>query len=219
MTITQIIAMARKKLLEQTEEIFSSDDLLLYANLTKDEMAKLYLNENLVKVNTLNFVNGSVAVPTDWNGFYYATDNSAPNVGNDYVKVDVEEYQAGAYERMITELQGNLLLFPVETKTIYAYSYKKTADMALSPTIVNPPTELDDYLHEVIVYGIVYRALEDAQDFDLAKYYETKYKTMFRERTAYLSKLEKGNQQSGALLEPLPDLGFNSFGVGNPNGF
>ena len=212
MITTQIINLARRKILESTEEIFDNETLLLYANLCKDELVKRYLGKKLIKNTTLNFSGGSVAKPTNWNGHYFSSDNPNPNQGTEYKFVSIEDFQNGAYPYMLCEDGDNLKVYPVSVATLYTWYWSKTTDMALSPSIVNPPTELDDLLHECIVYGIVYRALEDAQDFELSKFFNDKFEAEFEKRTMAISQLEESSQEAGSLLNPLPDLNFSAFG-------
>jgi len=45
MTTVQILQRVRKRLLELSDEIFTDDDLLAYANDTKDDLSKRLLND------------------------------------------------------------------------------------------------------------------------------------------------------------------------------
>lgn len=218
MTIAQILQLARRKILEQTEEIFDNETLLLYANLRKDEMTQRYPANRFVKRGTLSFTNGSVARPTDWNGHYYSSSSQTPNSGQEYKLVSLEDFQNGTYPYMITESEGDILVFPTSVGTVYTWYYKKLTDMALTPTVVNPPVELNDAFHRPMVYGIVSDAFEDAQDFELSKFYTDKFEAEFERACMTVSALEESSQEAGALLSPLPDLGFSGqANVNNPD--
>lgn len=215
MTITQIINLARRKILEETEEIFDNDTLVLYANLRKDEIAQRYLANRLVKRSSLSFSGGTVVRPADWNGHYFSASSQTPNAGYEYKLVSLEDFQNGVYPYMITESEGNILVFPTNVAVVYTWYYKKLTDMALTPAVVNPPVELNDAFHRSIMYGIVSDAFEDAQDFELSKFYTDKFEAELERASMTVSALEESSQEAGALLSPLPDLNFS--GQGNTN--
>lgn len=218
MTITQIISLARRKILETTEEIFSNETLLLYANMRKDEIAKRYLANRLVKPATLSFTNGVATRPTDWNGHYFSSSSQNPNQGYEFKLVSLADFQNGTQPYMITESDGNILVFPQSVSTVYTWYYKKLTDMALTPNVVDMPTELDDAFHRPLMYGIVADAFEDAQDFELSKFYTDKFEAELERASMTVSELEESTQEAGALLSPLPDLGFSgSGGNSDPN--
>ena len=219
MTSAQIIALARKKIMEKTDEIFSDDDLLLYANNGKDEIASRYLGKRLIKPAVLSFSGGSVSKPTDWNGHYFSATSNTPNQGNEVKLVSIEDYQNGSKPYMITESEGNLLCYPTSLSTIYTWYYKKLSDMALGSSPVNPPSELHTEFHMPIVYYIICQALEDAQDFELSKYFGDKYESEYQKKASIVSDLEKGTQEAGSLLNPLPDLNFGGYSIasGSPD--
>lgn len=217
MTITQIINLARRKILESTEEIFDTDTLVLYANLRKDEIAKRYLGKKLVKPSVIVFTNGVATKPTDWNGHYYSSSSSVPNSGYEFKLVSLDDFQNGTYPYMLTESEENLLVYPVATGQVNTWYYKKLADMAITPAVVNPPTALDDAFHKPIMYGVVSDAFEDAQDFELSKFYTDKFEAEFERAAMTVSQLEESSQEAGALLSPLPDLGFSGYGGGSNN--
>lgn len=212
MTSAQIIALARKKIMEKTDEIFSDDDLLLYANNGKDEIAMRFLGKKLIKPATLVFSGGSVTKPTDWNGHYYASTSNVPRQGTEVKLVSIEDYQNGVKSHMVTESEGNLLCYPTTLGTVYFWYYKKLTDMALGSSPVNPPSELNTAFHMPIVYYIIGQALEDAQDFELSKYFNDKYENEYTKQAQIVSDLEKGTQEAGSLLSPLPDLNFGGSG-------
>lgn len=215
MRTVDIIKLARKKLLENTQEIFSDDDLLLYANLTKDELAKRYLGNRGIKKATLTFVSGEVTRPTDWNGAYFINDTGAKG-GNEYKMVNIGDFYADKYAYMVTEEDGKLINNTGATSLTFWY-FKKLSDLASGETPIDPPTELDDFLHELIIYGIVWRGFEDAQDFELSKYFKDKFEAEYTIRTSHLSELEEAPMESGEMFEPLPDLNFTGYGASDPN--
>lgn len=215
MTTEQILKLARKKLLETSSEIFSDEDLLLYANLSKDEIASRYLADNLIKSTVLDFTSGSATIPADFNSVYYINDTGQKD-GIKYVFVDLKQYLQNDMSNMVTEENGVFKNNQNKTSLTMWY-YSTLPDLALLPTIVNPSTSLKPLLHELIVYGIVYRAFEDAQDFELSKYFKDKFEAEYTIRTNNLSELEENPKQSGQMFDALPDLNFNGYSSDNPN--
>lgn len=215
MRTVDILKLARKKLLENTQEIFSDDDLLLYGNMTKDELAKRYVGNRLIKKATLVFTSGAVTRPTDWNGAYFINDTGLKG-GNQYKMVNIGDFYADKYPYMVTEEDGNLITNTGAPQLTFWY-YKKLTDMASGETPVDPPIELDDFLHELIIYGIVYRGFEDAQDFELSKYFKDKFEAEYTIRTSHLSGLEESPMEAGELFQPLPDLNFSGYQSQDPN--
>lgn len=215
MRTVDILKLSRKKLLENTQEIFSDDDLILYGNLTKDELAKRYLGNRGIKKATLSFSGGEVTRPTDWNGGYFAN-STGQKGGTEYKFVNITDFYADKYPNMIVEEDGKLKT-NTNASQLTVWYYKKLSDLAITPTQVDPPSELDDFLHELIIYGIVWRGFEDAQDFELSKYFKDKFEAEYTIRTSHLSELEEAPMESGEMFEPLPDLNFSGYGASDPN--
>lgn len=214
MTTAQILKLARRKLLEATTEIFSDDDLLLYANISKDELAKRFLGKSLIKKTTLTFVNGYADKPSDYNGLRYAYP-SADSKDFQFRSTNSEDFRKERFNRMLT-IEGNKFrVYPESTQTVEMIYWAKLADLGISPEIINPPEELDDLLHELISYGIVWRAFEDLQDFELSRFFKDKWEADFELKKMTLNELDRGADESFELFEPLPDLNFTGYAISN----
>lgn len=194
-----MILMARNKILEKTEVIFSDAQLLLFANQSKDDIALKAPNQDHLTMTTLGFVAGLATKPTDFQTHYLTKDSSTPGVGNEYFWMNIKDFQKGVattgLTRLISQMGSNLQIFPVENKTLYTWYYKKLPDMALADVC-----PLQQGFQEACMYGIVYRAFEDLQDFELGKYFETIYKTKIIEKGRDISLSDENSRNNGALF-------------------
>lgn len=198
LTASQIISLTRKKILEQSTQIFSDDDLLLYANLAKDEVAKRLFSNDLIKPTTLIFSSGAATKPTDFESHYLSKDSQTPGQGNEFKFVSLQDFRAGKYDRMLTLVNGQIVVFPTNTALVYMDYYKKLDDMTL-----NGSCPLDAALHLSIVYKTAELAFQDLQDFDLSKYFSDKFEIEFGIKGQSISFSEESAQESGELLNPI----------------
>ena len=198
LTATQIIVLARKKILEVSTAILSDDDLLLYANLAKDDVAKRLLSNDLIKPTTLSFSGGQATKPTDFESHYLSKDSQTPGQGNVFEWVNLEDFRAGKYERMLTLVDGKILVFPTNTSLLYTDYYKKLDDMTSGGAC-----PLDSALHLAIVYKTAAHAFQDLQDFELSEHFEKKYEIEFGVKGQAISYSEESSQQSNELFNPI----------------
>jgi hypothetical protein len=202
MTTDQIIALSRTKLLESTEEILSTETLLLYANLTYiDIWRRIFINSDITTA-TVSFTTGVGTLNSDFGTLYGKPLDSS---NNSFEEVTIDDFDQENLNRMVTIEGGVIKVFPADTASLTIKYYTKPQDLsaAQNPTI-------DDYFHEVIVYGIMARALEDLQDEDLSKYYMEKYENELVRRMAHQSNYEEANQRGGVMFAPQGLISDNS---------
>lgn len=192
LTTNQILSLARAKLLEQTEEIITDTTLLIYANLTYQDLIKRTFTSNKILSSTVAFTLGEGALPATFGTMYGSAQDA---YGNIFEEVSIEDFDNKVLERMITVEGGEFKVYPVETASLNIKYYPKWADLSLSQ---NP--EIDEYFQELIVYGILTRAFEDLQDEQLAINYSNKYETEFQKKSSAQSNYEEGNQRGGQMF-------------------
>lgn len=192
LTTIQILSLARTKLLEQTTEIISDENILIYANLTYQDLIKRIFTNDKVTSATLTFTNGSVATPSLFGTLYGSAQDSA---GNQFEEVSIEDFDNKVLERMITVEGGNIKVYPTTTASLSVKYYPTFAALSAG----NNPS-INEYFHECIVYGILERAFEDLQDESLSGYYKQKYEGEVMKRTAVQSNYEEGNQRGGQMF-------------------
>ena len=206
LTTAQIVAYARAKVLELSDAVLSDAALLAYANQSKDEVALRAPSQRDLKAAPLSVSAGAATVPSGYASFYGCKDSQLPGQGNEYRMVSLEDYRAGAHDRMVARLGAGFLVYPAISGTLYLDYYALPADLALSGA---DPTA-DPSLHEVIAYGVVWRALEDLQDLEQSQYYRSKFEADLALRAAALSQREEEPQESGALFNGIDILGGGS---------
>lgn len=195
LTPLQIILLARKKLLEDSTAIFDDESLLQYANLSKDEIAKRLFSNDLLVAGSIAFASGVAAVPDDFESHYMSKDSQQPGEGNTYNFVDLEDFRNKAHDRMLCRIGSSLYVYPSTVSLLYTDYYKKLDDMTSGGTC-----PLDSSLQELLVYGILYRAFEDLQDFDLSKYYRDKFELEFGVKGQTISFSEEQPQEGGSMF-------------------
>ena len=198
LTTTQILSLTRKKILEQSTAIFTDDDLLVYANLAKDDMAKRLFSDDLIVQATLSFTGGIATKPTDFESHYLSKDSNTPGQGNPFEWVNIEDFRAGKYQRMLTLINGAINVFPTNTSTIYMDYYKKVADMTPSGS-----PGLDSSLSLALVYKTAAFAFQDLQDIELAEYFEKKFEIEFGVKGQSISFSNENSQQGGEMFNPI----------------
>jgi hypothetical protein len=90
---------------------------------------------------------------------------------------------------------GTIKISEDDVTTLTVRFYAKPATLT---TLVDP--SIDEYFHEVIVYGIVWRAHEDLQDEELSSYYQNKFSDELKRRMANQSNYEESNVRGGQMF-------------------
>jgi hypothetical protein len=146
------------------------------------------------------FVAGVGVLPPDFSSFYQASDSNVLGKGNTFDWYELDDFNTLSTDQYGLTVQGNELRLNPLTPGIY-FSYKrKAADMTLSTGSI---PDLPSTFHETIIYGIVYRALEDLQDELDANIYEGKYERRIEQKSDTLSDLEETGQNSGVLFSDI----------------
>lgn len=192
MTIQQAIQLVRIKLLEQTSEVVSDETLLIYANLTNIDLVKRTFTNDKILSSTVTFTNGIGDLPTSFGTLYGSAQDSSGNV---FEEVSIEDFDNKTLDRMITVEGGQFKIYPTTTTSVNIKYYPTFATL----TVASTPS-VNEYFHECIVYGILARAFEDLQDFEMATVYNAKYESMILQKSGIQSNYEEGNQRGGLLF-------------------
>ena len=205
MTTNEIILIARKKLLEAGTEILDDETVLIYANQVYLDLQKKTFPNSAIKTASVVFVNGIATPPTDFGTIY----GDAYDVNNNFFsEMSIADFaRLGGVGTGLVVQAGQIKLSPTQNLTLTVPYYPKFNDLT---TVQNP--QIDAYFHEPIIYGIMARAFEDLQDFELALTYQNKYKEMVIERTGVLSNYEEDGQRGGQMFN-----GINIVGGGTAN--
>jgi len=192
MTIQQILALSRIKLLENTTEIISDETLLLYANLVDIDLVKRIFTNDKVLSDTISFVSGTGTLPATFGTLYGSAQDGS---GNIFEEVSIEDFDNKTLSNMITIEGGVIKSYPTSTSSLSIKYYPTFATLTVSST-----PSVNEYFHECMVYGILARAFEDLQDHELSSFYNGKYESMVSQKSSVQSNYEEGNQRGGAMF-------------------
>lgn len=192
MTSTNIITIARNKLLETTTELLKDEILYIYANLTQEDIAKKTFTNDKIKSTTVAFTSGVGSLPTDFGTLYGDAFDTANNF---YPEMTIEDFAKKIREYGVVIEGGQIKVLPDTTSSLTIKYWPTFADMT---SAVNP--SIPTYFHECIVYGILYRAFEDLQDWELSKFFREKYESELRQKIEVMSNYEEGNQRSSEMF-------------------
>jgi len=192
MTTQEIIRLARRKLLETTTDVLPDDVMLTYANESYKDVYKRSFSNNDITSATVSLVGGTATLPTSFGTMYGDAQDST---GQFYPEQTIEDFDREELERAVTIEAGEIKVRPatVPELTIRFWPKPETLTNSVNPTI-------DDYLHEPIIYGILWRAHEDMQDEELASYFKGRFLQDLKERQSVLSNYQENNQRGGVMF-------------------
>jgi hypothetical protein len=195
MTTNEITAAARRKVLETTDEIVSNETVLLYANQSYIEVYKRVFTSNEIKSATVACTNGVCTLPANYGRMYTkATDEE----GKEYEEVSIADFHQFDDLRPVYTIQNDQILVKNEDAASLVVRYYEQPERLA----VNVDPSIDEYFHEVIVYGTVWRIHEDLQDEELATYYQEKFESELSRRIGNQSQYEESNQRGGEMFVP-----------------
>lgn len=193
MTTNEIIATARRKVLETTDEIVSADAALLYANQAYIEVYKQVVTGNKVTSQTIVCTDGVCTIPATYGRMYT---NAIDQNGREFVEVSIADFyndDLSGYRYTVENGAIKVSETDVTTLVVRFYAKPETLSDSVNPTI-------DEYFHEVLVYGVVWRMHEDLQDEELATYYQNKFGDELKRRMSNQSNYEESNQKGGQMF-------------------
>lgn len=192
MTTSEIMSSVRRKVLESTQDIIDDATLLLYINAANQDVYKrIYPNASIVTATVACTV-GVCTLPSDFGTLYGEAYDASQNA---FEEVSISDYARGQYDRAVTVENGTLKVSPITIASLVIKYWPKPATLT---AIVNPT--IDDFFHEPIVYGAVYRAHEDLQDETLTQFYRERFKQEMTERLEAQSTYEETNQRGGTMF-------------------
>lgn len=192
MTTNEIIKLARRKLLEVTTDVLPTDIMLIFANESYKDVYKRIYPMTDVTTATITMTSGVGTLPTTFGTMYGDARDSSDNT---YPEVTIEDFHREQMERMVTVEGGELKVYPLDVSSLVIHMWPKP--VALSTT--QDPT-IDDFFHELIVYGILWRAHEDLQDEELATFYRQKFNNELADKSSAQSVYEETNQRGAVMF-------------------
>lgn len=206
MTSLEIANAVRRKVLETSTEIISDTTLYLYMNLAQLDVYKRIYPNSAITTATVTCVAGVCTLPTDFGTLYgeaYDTSN------NSYEEVSIADFKRAEFDRAVTIESGTLKVSPTTVASLSIKYYPKPATIT---SVVNP--SIDEFFHEPIIYGTIYRIQEDLQDETLTQFYQARFKQEMQDRLEAQSTYEETNQRGGSFFTEqslISDNGYASF--------
>lgn len=196
-------------MLEEGTEILDDETLLLYADFAYQDLVKRAFPNNSILTASVNFVSGVGTLPASFGTLYGDAQENPYNV---YPEMSINDFARNVTGNAITFEDGELKIYPADTKTLTVRYYPTYTTLSLSQN----PT-IDAYFHELIIYGILARAYEDLQDDELASFYLGKYESMLKQKLSSYSLYEEGSQRGGQLFNGIGIVSDGYGGGGDPN--
>ena len=193
MTTNEIIATARRKVLETTDAIVSDVTALLYANQAYIEVYKQVVTANKVTSQTVACTAGVCTLPATYGRMYT---NAKDQNGREFVEVSIADFLNDDLDGYVYTIDSGTIKVSqndVSTLTVRFYPKPETLTAVVDPSI-------DEYFHEPIMYGVVWRMHEDLQDEELATFYQNKFTDELNRRMATQSNYEESNQRGGQMF-------------------
>lgn len=116
--------------------------------------------------------------------------------GREFTEVSIADFHDDSIDGYFYTIEAGSLLVSeddVTTLTVRFYAKPEALSDSVNPTI-------DEYFHEVIVYGVVWRMHEDLQDEELSTYYQNKFTDELKRRMSNQSNYEESNQRGGQMF-------------------
>lgn len=194
LTTNQILEDVRKKVLEESTELLEDSQLLMYANEAyKDLIYRTFTNDQILS-STIALTSGVGSLPADF-GTLYGPGYQSTTDRTPFIEKSIADFDRTPTENGIT-IEGNeIKVNPNTTSQIIIKYYPSYASLSASQ---NP--ELHEYLHELIIYGALYRAHEFLQNEANAQYYRQIYDEEFAKRTSAISNYQEDNAGGGEMF-------------------
>ena len=187
LTTTEITSAIRRKILEESTEIVSDATILLNANLAYEDLKIGSFTNDQIEQATVALTLGIGTLPAGFGtlygaGFASATDKSPFN------EKSIADFDRDINERGMTLIGTSLYVKPTTTASIIIRYWPSYNDLT---AVQNP--QINSYLHELIIYGAMWRIHEDLQNETLSEYYRGKFTEEFKRKIDSLSNYQEEN--------------------------
>lgn len=194
LTSIQIADATRRKILEKTTTLVDDATLYMNMNLAYDDLKIKSFTNDQIESATIALTSGVGTLPTNFGTLYGPGYKTATDKTPFEEKSIADFYRDQTVEGMTIE-GGQLKVSPDTTAQILIKFYPSYEPLTSAQ---NP--EINGYLHELIIYGAMYRILEDLQSESLAEYYKNVFKEEFKEKISSLSNYQEDNADGGQMF-------------------
>lgn len=191
LTSNQIASAIRRKVLEQSSDLVTDDVLYMNMNLAYDDLKIGTFTNDQIQSATIALTNGVGTLPTNF-GTLYGPGYKSTTDKTPYEEKSIADFDRDNTVEGITIEGGEIKVNPSTTTQIIIKFYPSYNALTISQ---NP--DINGYLHELIIYGAMYRIHEDLQNESMAEYYKTVFKTEFANKTSKLSNYQEDNADGG----------------------
>ena len=192
LTTNQIKSAIRSKALEETSDIISESKLDLFVNLAYKDIQYSSFTNDQIRTAEVVFTNGEGDLPEGFGTMYGPAYDHA---GNRYQEQSIEAFDRDDGSNAIVVEGGKLRIKPAATITLTVKFYPN-----YDPLSDSQDPEVHEYLHELIIYGGLYRAHEDLQNEALAQYYKLRFEQELQVRNAKIANYEDDNQGGNEMF-------------------
>lgn len=194
LTSNQILSAIRRKVLEQSNDLVTDDILYMNMNLAYDDLKIATFTPDQIESATIALTNGIGTLPANFGTLYGVGYKSTTDKTPFEEKSIADFYRDETIEGLTIE-GGQIKVSPNTTPQIIIKFYPSYDALT---SVQNP--ELNGYLHELIIYGAMYRIHEDLQNESMAEYYKGVYDTELTKKTSKLSNYQEDNADGGQMF-------------------
>jgi len=190
LTTKDILKLIRIKILEQTDEVVLGTTIISYLNLTYQDIQIKSQDKSRIATSSISIVLNEGTLPTD-----FGTQLGKPkNQKGEIVSIlGLQDFRRSLKTDLVCTIMNGKVLVKEDSKiSSLVMDYYKS----YLPLSVSQDPETNAYFDECLIYGAVYRAMEDIQDHELSIYFKNIYDNMLVEKMAMLSAYQEQSQES-----------------------
>jgi len=190
LTTKDILKLIRIKILEQTDEVVLGTTIISYLNLTYQDIQIKSQDKSRIATSSISIVLNEGTLPTD-----FGTQLGKPkNQNGEIVSIlGLQDFRRSLKTDLVCTIMNGKVLVKEDSKiSSLVMDYYKS----YLPLSVSQDPETNAYFDECLIYGAVYRAMEDIQDHELSIYFKNIYDNMLVEKMAMLSAYQEQSQES-----------------------
>ena len=194
LTTNTILSAVRRKILEETTDLVSDSTVLMNANLAYDDLKIRSFTPDQINQATIALTLGLGTLPADFGtgygpGYKDLTDRTP------YNEKSIADLDRNPLLEGYAIIEGEIQVMPTTTTQLVVRYYPKYDALA-----TDQDPQINEYLHELIIYGAIWRIYEDLQNEAMSQYFLEKYTELLKEKKGALSNYQRDNQDGNQLL-------------------
>lgn len=194
LTTNQILEDVRKKVLEESTELLEDAQLLMYVNEAYTDLRYRTFTNDQILSSTIALTSGVGSLPANF-GTLYGDGYQSTTDRTPFPEKSIADFDRTPTENGVTIEANEIKVNPSTTSQIIIKYYPSYAALSASQ---NP--QIHEYLHELLIYGGIYRAHEFLQNEASAQYYRQIYEDEFLRRTTNIANYQNDNADGGEIF-------------------